>query len=337
MGGPSSSCGNVLNDPAHSLDDPPSSGYFRPEPPGVRMNPYLTTFSISDLEEFTGVKAHTIRIWERRYGLLAPDRTDTNIRRYGVDELRNLMNVAYLNDHGVKISKVAAMSREERAERVRGIAAGSRGPQAVLNELKVAMLRFDEKAFMHTATLFRRSEGFASLAENVYLPLLESVGVLWQTNSICPANEHFVSCLVRRHIEAETNALPPVEDSTRTHVLFLPEHEIHELGLLYANYLLRSAGHHTVYLGQSVPMNDVHDLVKVLPGRLTFISILTSPPWTVGIDGWLQRLNEKLEDPDVNVWLSGPQIAAAVDQGTSHPRFRLFRSFAELRPLLVGA
>ena len=157
------------------------------------MGPFLNRFSIRDLENFSGVKAHTIRVWERRYGLLDPDRTDTNIRTYSSEELKTILNVAFLNRHGVKISHIAALSRDERDRRVKEVADDKSDPDVSLNALKLAMLCYDADLFERTSDAFRAVEGFRALAERLYVPLLEHVGLLWQSNSICPAQEHFAS------------------------------------------------------------------------------------------------------------------------------------------------
>lgn len=305
-------------------------GYIR----GETMGPYLTTFSIRDLEEFTGVKAHTIRIWEKRYGLLQPERSDTNIRRYGLDELQKLMNVSFLNDRGFKISRLAAMTASQRAEKVREIGSGSSEWRSVVNDLKVAMLRFDEPAFTSASSEYKARHGFSALAEQVYLPLMEHVGLLWQTSSICPANEHFVSCLVRRDIETETQALNDLDEREGRYVLFLPDNEIHELGLLYVNYLLRRSRRPTVYLGQSVPLRDVGELLGVIGNDVTLVSILTTRLQPHGVEGFLDELAPLVQDAGTRVWLTGPQVAAAFDHLQPPGNIRLFRGFAELRPLL---
>lgn len=331
--GPSSvddGAGRPAVDPADGKPGPVGApGYIRPD----GMGPYLTSFSISDLEEFTGVKAHTIRIWEKRYGLLEPERSDTNIRRYGMEELQKLMNVSFLNDRGFKISRLAAMTVEERAAKVRELGTRATDHQAVLNDLKLAMLRFDEPSFVSTVDTFQQRADFPTVAEQLYLPLMEHVGLLWQTSSICPANEHFVSCLVRRHIEAETRALPPPPTDAARFVLFLPENEIHELGLLYVDHLLRRSGRRSLYLGQSVPLEDVGDLLEVIGADVTLLSIITGPP-SGGMDAFLARLLEQVRDPATRIWLTGPQVAALQERPVAAGHATLFKHFSELRPLL---
>ena len=148
------------------------------------MSIFHFNFKIRDLEEFSGVKAHTIRIWEKRYGLLAPDRTDSNIRHYTLDELKVILNVAYLNKHGHKISRIAAMSQIERDRLVRELATKHNSEEEALNSLKVAMLDFDEPMLERTSARYTEQHGFQALVEKVFVPLLEQIGVLWQTSAI---------------------------------------------------------------------------------------------------------------------------------------------------------
>lgn len=275
---------------------------------------YQTKFGIRDLEEFSGVKAHTIRIWEKRYGLLSPDRSGTNIRHYDLDELRVILNVAYLNDHGHKISRIAAMSPADRERLVRETASTHDPLQDRLNKLKMAMLAFDEADFDRVAGEFERTHGFRALVERLFVPLLEGIGLLWQTNAICPAHEHFVSNIIRQRIIAATGSLPRREvTNDRTYVLYLPENEIHELGLLYVNYLLRTKEQRTIYLGQSVPEDDLRQVAANRAGALVYISVLTAQPVASEVPAYLQRLRSVLPDRRISLLIAGAQLAKVPD------------------------
>lgn len=276
------------------------------------MGPFLNHFSIRDLENFSGVKAHTIRIWEKRYRLLEPDRTDTNIRTYSSDELKTILNVAFLNRHGVKISNIAALSRAERDERVKRVAQDMSDPDAALNALKVALVNYDTDLFERTSDSYRGQEGFRALVERLFLPLLEHVGLLWQSNSICPAQEHFASNLVRQKLVAAIDAVRPLtRPDGRLHVLYLPENEIHELGLLYLHYRLRTAGERVLYLGQSVPMPDLVQVAERFGGPLVFVTVLTASPSSDEVPGYISALRAALPEDRIEVILTGSRVAAA--------------------------
>ncbi|MBL7965219.1 MAG: MerR family transcriptional regulator [Flavobacteriales bacterium] len=299
--------------------------------PSSVNEPFPTRFSIRDLEEFSGVKAHTIRIWEKRYNLLRPSRTDTNIRTYGQDELKTILNVAYLNGRGYKISKIAAMSPQERSRLVNDLAAQREDHADLLNGLKVAMLNFDEGLFEQISSRFRDEHGFRALAERLFVPLLEQIGALWMAGSICPSQEHFVSNLVRQRFIAETARLPlaPADDAQRTYVLYLPENEIHELGLLYMNYLVRSTGRRSVYLGQGVPQADLLELAGLVKGAVVFVSFITAYPGPEELPAFIQRLREDLPGERFQFWFAGGVVNRL--NGTPLPAgVTCFRSIADM-------
>ncbi|HEX2616992.1 MAG TPA: MerR family transcriptional regulator [Flavobacteriales bacterium] len=263
-------------------------------------------FSIKDLELFSGVKAHTIRMWERRYRLLSPARSTTNIRSYGIDDLKTLLNTALLVKEGEPISRVAALSALGRDERVRSMAGAKWADDEALNAMKLAMLTYDEALFERTSGAFRIDHGFDGLVERLYLPLLQLVGLLWQSNTICPAQEHFVSNLIRQKLVSAIDTLPIVAvDPLPLVVLYLPENEIHELGLLYLHYRLRRAGRRTLYLGQSVPIADLADVARHWAGPLDVCAVCTAFPQGNDAARYLNELVTALDRSDIRVHLTG--------------------------------
>ena len=217
-------------------------------------------FSIKDLENLTGVKAHTIRIWEQRYNLLHPDRSETNIRTYSGDDLKRLLNVSLLLERGMKISKVAALSEVELTRAVNEAPAQNpdAGELVAQQKLKVSMMSYDEKLFRETMDDCIERLGFATTVVTVCLPFLADVGVLWLTNAICPANEHFMSNLLRQMLYAQIHkAEVPTDEEGEVLVLYLPEREIHDISLLFVHQLCRFHGRKSVLLGQSVPFDDL--------------------------------------------------------------------------------
>ncbi len=260
------------------------------------MPPFLTRFHIRDLEKFSGVKAHTIRVWERRYGLLAPGRTATNIRTYDIDELKTILNVSYLNLHGHKISRIAAMSPAQREKLVRDTTLEERSPDGILNSLILATLTYDEALFDRLCSDHERDHGFRSLVEQVFMTLLKRIGILWQSSAICPAQEHFVSNLIRQRLAVATAQQPTPSASGALHVLYLPEDEIHELGLLYLNYLLRSLGKRTLYLGQSVPRADLTHVAHAHSGELLFISVFVVQPAPDRVQDYMNTVRKDLPE-----------------------------------------
>ncbi len=294
------------------------------------MSLYKSTFSIRHLEEFSGVKAHTIRMWEKRYGLLAPDRTGTNIRTYGLDELKTILNVAYLNKHGHKISRIAAMPPIARDQLVRDTSAASPDVLDLLNSLKLAMLGFDEDLFRSVCDGYLLHHDLRMLVEKLFVPLLEHIGILWQTNAICPAQEHFVSNIIRHQLIAATASLPQgTYPKDRTFVLYLPENEIHELGLLFVNYVLRSKGERTIYLGQSVPSADLVEVSAVRNGELVLLTILMAEPPAEEIVTYLGRMRESLSDRRISFMVTGGQMKR-LENPELPPGVRIFGTMNEL-------
>ena len=201
------------------------------------MNNIKVNFSIKDLENLTGIKAHTIRIWEKRYNLLSPDRSDTNIRNYSLTSFQKLLNISYLNNNGLKISKIASLKEEEIPIKVREIASRGKVEDHAINAFKVAMLNFDQVLFYNTYNNLIENKTFNDVFYTVFLPLLKDIGLLWQTHTISPAHEHFISVHIKQKILLNIERLQSLEPkpTSKTYVLFLPDNEIHDIGLLYLN------------------------------------------------------------------------------------------------------
>lgn len=233
-------------------------------------------YSIKELEKLSGIKAHTIRIWEKRYKLIAPKRTSTNIRLYSDNDLKKIINIAVANNSGVKISHIAKLTADGLNKLVQQQNQLGEDIASPIDKLIMATVAMDEEAFTRTITKLESSKGFEEVVTKLLYPFLEKIGVLWHTGEIMPAQEHFVSNLIRQKIIAAIDKLPyPKRKSTKT-VLFLPENEFHEIGLLFYNYLARKKGHQTFYLGQSVPYTDLKQVVAAHHPSLLITSIVTS-------------------------------------------------------------
>ena len=225
-------------------------------------------YSIKDLERITGIKAHTIRIWEKRYKLLHPKRTDTNIRYYCNDDLKRILNIAVLVNNGQKISKIASLSPEDLGQKILDLNDFQHPEQSgQIENLIVAMIDLDEVKFDKVLNNSIIKIGFEETLFKVIYPLLNKVGILWQIGSITPVNEHFISNLIRQKLFTAIDALQiKFSDKQKTFLLVLPQWELHDIGLLVYNYLIRKKGHKTIFLGQGLPLQDVeriHELVKL--------------------------------------------------------------------------
>lgn len=237
----------------------------------------MAIYSIRDLEKLTGIKKHTIRIWEQRYRLITPHRTDTNIRYYTDEELRLLFNIALLNRNGFKISKLAKMSPEDIAQLVSGIAEQNDGASTQIDAMTLAMLNLDEQSFERIFTNGVAERGFDRTMTELIYPLLENLKALWITRSIHPAHEKFITNLIRRKLfRAIDEAEGPETKETRYFYLYLPESEQQELTLLFVYYLLRKRGIRVIYLGAGTSINDLRDACSAAPSGHVF-SIIDSP------------------------------------------------------------
>jgi DNA-binding transcriptional MerR regulator len=213
------------------------------------------------------MKAHTIRIWEQRYGLLSPERTDTNIRYYDDDQLKKLLNVCTLLNHGMKISRISQLSKSQIADEIEQIIsdASKEGSQieAIINQALVATTTFDALLFEEMFNQAVKNLGLRKTYEKIIYPLLVRTGLMWIKDDLLPAQEHFLSNLVRQKLFAAIDSQPLLPRKTpQKWLLFLNEEEDHEIGLLFAHYLIRQSGHNVVYLGARVPYNDLAKVVK---------------------------------------------------------------------------
>ena len=220
-------------------------------------------YKIKDIEVLTGIKAHTIRIWEQRYGILVPERTDTKIRTYSDSDLRILLNVSLLNNNGLKISKIAKMSIEEIKKECSKISIESSLDLAI-DRFITALIEMDEHLFRNVLAALVKEKGVLRVFSEDLVPFLDRIGIMWLTGTINPAQEHFISNLIRQKIISETELLPTPTDKSKAVLLYLPEHELHELGLLVYNYSLRNHGVFTYYLGQSVPIDSLLECIETL-------------------------------------------------------------------------
>ena len=236
----------------------------------------MKKFSISDIENLIGIKAHTIRAWENRYNLVPPKRTPTNIRYYDEDDLKALLNIVALNENGYKISKIANMSREHISHLVKQLKTDWKNDSVQLINLSNAALGFDEESFSETLAGCIKERGLTDTMDVVLFPFMKKVGMLWQTGTINPSHEHFASNLIRDRIIVEIDKVKkPKRKDPKKFLLFLPEKELHETGLLFARYLLKKCGHETLYLGSETPYTDLKRVVESYRPDYAFI-VLTS-------------------------------------------------------------
>ena len=273
------------------------------------MNNVKKFFSIRDLENLSGIKAHTIRIWEKRYGLLTPERTTTNIRTYNISNLQKLLNVTLLYNNGYKISKIAKIPEENIPLMVREIVSKSSVKNYAINAFKLSMVNFDQTMFTNTYNSLLADKSFREIFKDVFIPLLNELGLLWQTDTISPAHEHFITSLIKQKILINTEKLQDRQPTRKDKIFvpFLPENEIHEIGLLYINYEITLRGYKSIYLGQTVPLDTLKDVMKYFD-NICFLSYFTVVPSKDKIESYIHDFSKMVEDyNNPQFWVLGYQ------------------------------
>ncbi|MCO6174156.1 MerR family transcriptional regulator [Flavobacterium sp. NRK F10] len=265
---------------------------------------------MKDLENLSGIKAHTIRIWEKRYEIFTPDRNENNVRSYTSEELQKLLNIAFLNRFGYKISKIAQLNESQLVQLVQQTYSQKTSATLALSEFKLAMFNFDTELFHKAYNQLKEVKTFDAIFFDVFIPLLDEIGLLWQTATLKPVHEHFISSLVKQKLFFEMeNLYLKVKDvkEDRLFVLFLPLNEIHELGLLFLQYQLLKRDYRVVFLGESVPVEDLQFMVDIHP-NLVFVSYFTVQPSASEIDNYLSQFSDLvLKETSHELWVLGQQ------------------------------
>lgn len=294
------------------------------------INNIKSVFSIKDLENLSGIKAHTIRIWEKRYDILQPMRTDTNIRLYDLASLQKLLNITLLHDYGYKISKIATYPQDKIPSLVREIISSKTAKSHAISEFKMAMMNFDQELFFNTYNWLIAEKSFKEIFHQVFIPLMNELGLLWQSDTITPAHEHFMSYLIKQKLLINTEKLQVLKQTKndKVFVLSLPMNEIHELGLMYLNYEILLLGYKTIYLGESMPIENLKDLKKHFDS-IVFVSYLTVQPERDILDEYIQKMSDELVDDKTQLWFTGRMVEFINKEGLSD-KISIFNSISEL-------
>ena len=262
-------------------------------------------FTIKDLESLSGIKAHTIRIWEQRYNFLKPLRTTTNIRKYNNEELKTLLTVALLNKYGYKISQIDEMPNDQRVSALLQLQEPEAKDRYLVNELIGFMVDLKSTEFEERLNRHINNNGL-SKSINIIFQFLEKVGLLWQSNKVNPAQEHIAANIIRQKIISAIDQFPLQVKDEPIVLLFLPEYEHHELGLLFVYYLLKKKGIATVYLGANVPLKDLEYIVEVKNPKFLYTH-LTSFPRQLHFEKFLQQLS--VQSSEAQILISGTAVS----------------------------
>ena len=294
------------------------------------MNNVKNVFSIKDLENLSGIKAHTIRIWEKRYNILEPMRTDTNIRYYDLASLQKLLNIVLLHNHGYKISKISKYPEETIPALVREIISAKSAKHHAIKAFKMAMMNFDHALFFNTYDALLSEKSFREVFYEVFIPLMSEIGLLWQSDTITLAHEHFITYLIKQKVLTNTEKLQTSEpvNTDKVFVLYLPSNEIHELGLMYLNYEINFHGYKSIYLGESLPIEGLKDL-KTYFDKIVYISYLTVEPNKDEVNDYVAKLNLEILDENSELWLIG-RMVEFIDKNNLKPNNKIHYSISEL-------
>jgi DNA-binding transcriptional MerR regulator len=262
----------------------------------------MNAFTIKDLENLSGIKAHTIRIWEQRYNFLKPKRTTTNIRYYCNDELKTVLNIALLNKYGFKISHIDRMQPQEIREKILSLGDARAVQERIVNDLVQEMVDLDINKFEQILANYISSKGIERTVIQIIFPFLEKIGILWQTGHIIPAQEHLVTNIIRQKLIVAIESTVSHVKLDKTFLLFLPEGEHHELGLLFMYYLVKSRGANTIYLGANVPLKDVEYVINLKKPDTVFVH-LTATASNFNFDKFLTNVQRYFST--VNTVVSG--------------------------------
>lgn len=291
----------------------------------------MHSFTIKDLENLSGIKAHTIRIWEQRYSFLKPNRTGTNIRVYSNDELKILLNVALLNKFGFKISHIDKMNDGEINEKILSLNQQEALQDRIINMLIKSMIDLNIENFEEILDDFIATKGIEKTISQIIFPFMEKIGILWLTNHINPGQEHLVTHIIRQKLIVGIDNARSTVKIDKSVLLFLPESEYHELSLLFMNYMLKSRGVNTIYLGCSIPLKDVEYLVKLKKPDYIYTHLTTAGP-RFNFDRFIETLGTNFSDTPVII--SG-QLTNTYEKKILPP-IKFKKSYAEVMEFLAS-
>ena len=258
----------------------------------------MTKFTIKDLENLSGIKAHTIRIWEQRYSFLKPSRTDTNIRYYSNDDLKTILNISILNKYGYKISHINKMSVNDVQARVAELNLAGAQQERIVNELIQVMVDLDISGFEKIIDKQIAANGIEKVILRIIFPFFERIGILWQTGHINPAQEHLTTNIIRQKLIVGIDQAKPVLRLKRSFLLFLPEREHHELGLLLVYYLLKKRGAEVFYIGANVPLKDAQFVNDTKKPDFIYIHLTSTSPG-FNFEKFIRLTSEKISKPKI--------------------------------------
>ena len=241
----------------------------------------MQTYSIADLEKLSGIKSHTIRIWEKRYNIVSPERTDTNIRAYNDDQLKKILNISFLINNGLKISKIASLSLDELSTKVISLTSSTDSFEAQINDFVICSLQFDEPLFDKTYNSLRKNHTLSYIYENIFIPTLRRIGALWSSGELFPAQQHFLSNLIKQKFYHAIEEAESTIKRGKKAYLFLPPWEDHDFALLYSHMVLKENGFDVVNVGKTISFESILQCVDKIKPDILFTTFIVGQKVTL--------------------------------------------------------
>ena len=291
----------------------------------------MNYYQIADLEKLSGIKAHTIRIWEKRYNLIEPYRSETNIRYYDDAQLKKILNISSLITKGYKISKIANLSEDDITALISQNIDNNIDSTLLdfINNLITSMLSFNQATIEKTCSSAITRFGMHDAMLLVFYPFLNKIGVLWSISTTLPVQEHFASNLIKQKIIAAIDGLPSPLHKNHRFLLFLPANEWHEIGLLFSNYIIRQKGFQTIYLGQNLPLNEIEIAINATHPTHIFTNVYTN----MGVDFFEQKsLLKLLKSKNIKLLVSGNLVV--INQYSSNKQINILKTPTDLLKIL---
>ena len=261
----------------------------------------MHTYSIADLEKLSGIKSHTIRIWEKRYNIVSPERSDTNIRAYNDDQLKKILNISFLINNGLKISKIASLSLDELSSKVISLTSNSASFEAQINDFVICSLQFDEPLFNKTYNTLREDYSLSFVYENVFIPTLRRIGALWSSGELFPAQEHILSNLIKQKFYHAIEVAKSSLKRNKKAYLFLPPWEDHDFALLYSNMILKQNGFDVVNVGKTMTFESILQCIEKVKPDILFTTFIVGQKVTI-----LQKFCDDLHNhSDTKLFFAG--------------------------------
>jgi DNA-binding transcriptional MerR regulator len=285
----------------------------------------MNQFSIRDIENLSGIKAHTWRIWEQRYGIGIPQRKDSMHRFYDNENLKQILRIAYLYHGGLKISKIAALDEEELKRKALESVPKENGNEFFIKELLESSIDLDEGRFEQTFQQAINRFGVEDSILKIIYPFQDRIGVLWLTDHVIPAQEHFTSNIIRQKLAVAIDELPIVKETTKKEiVLFTPEREHHELPLQFVHYLLRKNENKVIYFGSNVPLESIEIYSRQKQFSIMLFHLVTNLT-NKHADDYVKEVSRRF--PDKKIIMSGIEVQQVIDVPSN---VRLLRSLDDL-------